>query len=88
MDILIFTWYKIGILGRYGVKHLQFSYFISNALTIGLSIFYIIYYIDFLNEFPLMNFSCLITIALHLPLSNATNLLVSYTIPMGSLLAL
>ena len=46
MDIIVFTWYKIGRLVGCGVKHLQFSYFLRIALTSILTLFYIICCID------------------------------------------
>ena len=49
MPILVFTWYKIGILVGCGVKHLQFTSFITIALIIRLSVFYILLYIDILT---------------------------------------
>ena len=88
MDILVFTWYNIGRLAGCGVKHLQLSYYLSIALIIGLSIFYIILYVDLLVELPFTHFSFLITLSLGLPVSKATNWLVSHEIPMGSLLTL
>ena len=78
--IFVFTWYKIGWLTCCGLKHLQFSYFLSIEITIGLSIFYIHFYIDLFVEFPFTHFSFLITILLGFPLSNTTNWLVAPTI--------
>ena len=46
MAILVFTWYKIGILVGCSVNHLQFSSFLQIALTIRLSVFYNLCYID------------------------------------------
>ena len=73
MVILVFTCYKIGGLVGCGVKHLQSSYFLSIALTIGLSIFHNFRYIDLFTELYFMHFYFLISISLGLPLSNGTN---------------
>ena len=70
------------------MKHLQFSYFLSIALTIGLLVFYILCYNDLLTRFPFTCVSFPITTLLGLPLSNATNESVSLAILLGSLLAL
>ena len=51
MDVLVFTWYKIGTLVGCNVKHLQFSSFLRIALTIRLSIFYILWCIDLFTGF-------------------------------------
>ena len=72
MAILVFILYRIGILQDYGVKHIQFSYFLSIALDIGQLVFYILGYIYLLNRFPFTQFSFPMTM-LGLPLSNATN---------------
>ena len=80
MDILVFIWYKIGRFVGCGVKHLQFSSFLSIALTIVLSVFYIICYIDLLTGFPFTSFSFPISILLGLPLSNSRNWSISPTI--------
>ena len=42
MAILLVTLYEIGRLTGFGVKHVQFLYFLSIALTTGLSVFYIL----------------------------------------------
>ena len=84
MAIIVVTWYKIGRLAGFGVKHVKFSYFLSIALTIGLSVFYILYYIYLLTGFPFTCFPFPITILLGIPLSNAINESVS----LASLLAL
>ena len=70
----------------YGVKHLQFSSFLSITLTMGLKSFYIVYYIDLLNWFPFTHFTFPITSLLGLPLYNATNWSVTCAIPVESLL--
>ena len=46
MAILVFTWYQIGRLTYCGVKHMQFSSFIRVEMTIRLTVFYILCYID------------------------------------------
>ena len=58
----------------------KFSSLLSIALIIGLSLFYILCYIDILTRFPFRYFSFLITIVSGIPLSNTTNWLVAPTI--------
>ena len=58
-------------------KIFKFSSFISIALIIWLSVFYILYYIDLLTGFPFTHFSFPISILLGLPLSNTRNWSVS-----------
>ena len=87
MAIRVGTWYKIGILEYFGVKHVQLSYFLSIALTIWLEIFYILCYIDLLIGFPFKCFSFPVTISLGLQLSNTTNESSTLAILLVSLLA-
>ena len=67
------------------MKHLRLSYFLSIALTIGLSFFYILCYIDRVSFYV---FSFPITISLGIPLSNDTNESITIAILSRSLLAL
>ena len=88
MAILAVTLYTTSRLAGFGVKNVQFSSFVSIALTIGLSIFYILCYIDPFTGFHFTCFSFPVTISLGILLSNATNESITLEILLGSLLAL